>query len=50
MYACIEMIATKMELINDFLWVEDKPQRNSKFLNNWPNAINVYLKSNNLLK
>ena len=34
-----------MELINDLLWVEDKPQFNSKFLNNRPNAIHVYLKS-----
>ena len=32
-----------MELINDFLWVEDKPQFNSKFLENLPNAIYVYV-------
>ena len=39
---------TEMELINDFLWVEDKPQDNSKFLNDQPTAYIVYL--NNQLR
>ena len=34
---------TKMDLISDFLWVADKPQGNSKFINDQPNAYIVYL-------
>ena len=39
------LMETKMELINDFLWVEDKPQDNSKFINDQPTASIVYLNS-----
>ena len=42
------LMETKMELINDFLWVEDKPQDNSKFINDQPTADIVYL-NNQLL-
>ena len=43
-----KLMETKMELINDFLWVEDKPQDNSKFINDQPTAGIVYL-NNQLL-
>ena len=36
------LMETKMELINDFLWVEDKPQDNSKFINDQPPAYIIY--------
>ena len=34
---------TEMELINDLLHVEDKPQDNLKFINDLLNAYIVYL-------
>ena len=43
-----KLMETKMELINDFLWVEDKPQDNSKFINDQPTADIIYL-NNQLL-